>query len=114
VSANERTFLSEAFAAAALSGLSRAERRTWDPALARDPRLLVPVDVRAMVVAPGEEVEHADSFQQEGPMTTFFGTDGRRGTLDCWSVKVASYRTDRIVKIRRRDSLAQSARPLAS
>jgi len=49
-----------------------------------------------------EQIEHADSFQQEGPMTTFFGTDGRRGTLDCWSVKLAAYRTDRIVKIRRR------------
>jgi hypothetical protein len=50
-----------------------------------------------------ELVEGADSFQQEGPLTTFFGTDGRRRTLDCWSVKVASIRTDRIVKIRRRD-----------
>ena len=60
MSANERTFLSEAFTAAARAGLSRAERRTWDPGLARDPRLLVPVDVRAMVVAPGEGVEHAD------------------------------------------------------
>ncbi len=62
-----------------------------------------------------EEVEHADSFQQEGPMTTFFGTDGRRGTLDCWSVKVASFRTERIVKIRRRFPPASpGARPLAS
>ena len=48
-----------------------------------------------------ERVEGADSFQQEGPLTTFFGTDGRRRTLDCWSTKVASFRTDRIVKIRR-------------
>jgi hypothetical protein len=42
-----------------------------------------------------ELVEGADSYQQEGPMTTFFGTDGRRGAIDCWSVKVASFRTDR-------------------
>lgn len=62
-----------------------------------------------------EQVDHADSFQQEGPMTTFFGTDGRRGTLDCWSLKVAAYRTDRIVKIRRRFPPAPpGARPLAS
>ncbi len=62
-----------------------------------------------------DEVGNADSFQQEGPMTTFFGTDGRRGTLDCWSVKVASYRTDRIVKIRRRfPPQAPGARPLPS
>jgi hypothetical protein len=49
-----------------------------------------------------EWVDGADSFQQEGPMTTFFASDGRRGTLDCWSVKIASFRTDRIVKIIRR------------
>ena len=50
-----------------------------------------------------EWVEGADSFQQEGPMTTFFASDGRRGTLDCWSVKVAQFRTDRIERIIRRD-----------
>ncbi len=51
-----------------------------------------------------EWVDGADSFQQEGPMTTFFASDGRRGTLDCWSVKVASFRTDRIDKIIRREA----------
>ncbi len=50
-----------------------------------------------------ERVEGADSFQQEGPMTTFFASDGRRGTLDCWSVKMASFRTDRIERIIRRE-----------
>jgi len=49
-----------------------------------------------------EWVDGADSFQQEGPMTTFFASDGRRGTLDCWSVKMASFRTDRIDKVIRR------------
>ena len=49
-----------------------------------------------------EVIDGADSFQQEGPLTTFFDSDGRRRALDCWSVKVASIRTDRIVKIRRR------------
>lgn len=48
-----------------------------------------------------EVIEGADSFQLEGPLTTFFGTDGRHRTLDSWSTKVASIRTDRIVKIRR-------------
>ena len=56
-----------------------------------------------------EEVDHADSFQQEGPMTTFFGSDGRRGTLDCWSVKMASFRTDRIDRIIRRDVVRPQA-----
>ena len=55
-----------------------------------------------------ERVEGADSFQQEGPLTTFFGTDGRRRTLDCWSTKVASFRTERIVKIRRLEPSARA------
>ena len=51
-----------------------------------------------------EWVDGADSFQQEGPMTTFFASDGRRGTLDCWSVKMAQFRTERIERIIRRDT----------
>ena len=56
-----------------------------------------------------EWVDGADSFQQEGPMTTFFASDGRRSTLDCWSVKVASFRTDRIDKIIRREVVRPAA-----
>ncbi len=48
-----------------------------------------------------EWIEGADSYQQEGPMTTFFGSDAGRAALDCWSTKLASYRTDRIIRIRR-------------
>ena len=56
-----------------------------------------------------ECVDGADSYQQEGPMTTFFadvappdqGGWARHTALDSWSVKVASYRTDRVLKIRR-------------
>jgi hypothetical protein len=48
-----------------------------------------------------EWVEGADSWQQEGPMTTFFTTEEGRGRLDAWAVKLASYRTDRLVRIRR-------------
>ena len=64
------------------------------------------------VVLSDESVElvgDADSFQQEGPKTTFFASDGRRGTLDCWSVKMASFRTDRIDKIIRRDAPPREA-----
>ncbi len=56
-----------------------------------------------------EWVDGADSFQQEGPMTTFFASDGRRGTLDCWSVKMAQFRTDRIERIIRREAVRPSA-----
>lgn len=48
-----------------------------------------------------EVVEEANSYEQEGPMTTFFDNGDRPGGLGCWSVKVASYRTDRIVRIRK-------------
>jgi hypothetical protein len=48
-----------------------------------------------------ERVELADSYQQEGPMTTFFASEGRHTGLNSWSVKVASFRTDRVLKIRR-------------
>ncbi len=47
-----------------------------------------------------ERVDGADSYTLEGPLTTFFGNDRPR-PLDSWSVKVASYRTDRIARIRR-------------
>jgi hypothetical protein len=47
-----------------------------------------------------ERVEGADSYALEGPLTTFFGNDRPR-PLDSWSTKVASFRTERIAKIRR-------------
>jgi hypothetical protein len=47
-----------------------------------------------------EKVMGADSYCLEGPLTTFYGNDRPR-PLDSWSVKVASYRTDRITRIRR-------------
>jgi hypothetical protein len=47
-----------------------------------------------------EQVDGADSYTLEGPLTTFFGNDRPR-PLDSWSTKVASYRTERIAKIRR-------------
>jgi hypothetical protein len=55
-----RGVLGARFAAAAVSEISLATAATFDPGLPRDPRLLVPVDVRALVVAPDETVEHAD------------------------------------------------------
>ena len=57
------------------------------------------------VVLPDEVVEQidgADGYAQEGPLTTFFDNGARPGGLGCWSVKLASYRTGDIVRIRRR------------
>lgn len=47
-----------------------------------------------------ERVDGADAYQQEHSMTTFFRTDGRP-TVDCWSVRMASFRTDQILAVRR-------------
>jgi hypothetical protein len=47
-----------------------------------------------------EAVEGADAYHQEQSMTTFFRTDGRQ-VVDCWSVRVASIRTDQILSVRR-------------
>lgn len=51
--------LTASFAAISLTDLAPLTQQTWDPLLARDPRLLVPVDVRAIVVDDGETCEHA-------------------------------------------------------
>ena len=35
-------------------------------------------------------VADADTYQLEGPLTTFFRTEADRPVVDCWSVRVAS------------------------
>ncbi len=52
-----------------------------------------------------ERVGDADAYQQEGPMTTFFRTDGRV-TVDSWATRVASVRTAEVLLIRRSDEVA--------
>ncbi len=48
-----------------------------------------------------ELIEDADTYCQEGPLTTFFATDPGRQVIDSWSVRLASYRTAEIVRVRR-------------
>lgn len=48
-----------------------------------------------------ECVEGADTYEQEGPLTTFFETADDRRVIDCWSVRLTSIRTADIVRIRR-------------
>ena len=48
-----------------------------------------------------ERVDEADAYQLEGPLTTFFISDGGHGKLSGWAQRVASLRTDRISSIRR-------------
>ena len=62
-----------------------------------------------------EEVE-ADTYLQEGPMTTFFQTRGAGAVVDSWSVRLASYRTSSLLGVRRLDEAARltPTHPLAS
>ncbi len=47
-----------------------------------------------------EVIEGADTYQQEGPLTTFFQTRPGRTVIDCWARRLASYRTADIIRIR--------------
>ena len=56
-----------------------------------------------------ERISGADAYQQEGQMTTFFRTQGSRGTVDSWSTRLASFRTAEIIIIRRFDDTLAAA-----
>ncbi len=48
-----------------------------------------------------EVIEHADAYQQEGPLTTFFAFAGGREVIDSWSSRLASFRTADVLAVRR-------------
>jgi len=48
-----------------------------------------------------ELIDGADAYQQEGSMTTFFSTTSDRQVVDCWSTRLASFRTSEILIVRR-------------
>jgi len=45
------------------------------------------------------DVTQANTYQPEGPLTTFFRTGSSSPTIDTWSERVASFRTTDIVAI---------------
>ena len=49
-------------------------------------------------------VHGADAYEQEGPLTTFFDRNGAGRLASAFAVRVASFRTSRIVEIRRADT----------
>jgi hypothetical protein len=53
-----------------------------------------------------ERIDGADTYDQEGPLTTFFRTDDDRKVIDCWSERLESIRTADIVRIRRAPDVA--------
>ena len=55
---------------------------------------LIFVDGRAEVVSG------VDNYEQEGPMTTCFQSEGRN-YVDSWSLRIASYRTGDLTSVRR-------------
>ena len=48
-----------------------------------------------------ERIDGADAYAQEGQLTTFFRTASARQVVDCWSVRLASFRTTEIMAVRR-------------
>jgi hypothetical protein len=48
-----------------------------------------------------EVIEGADGYQMEGQLTTFFRSHSGREVVDCWSTRIASFRTAQILIIRR-------------
>ena len=48
-----------------------------------------------------EVVVGADTYAQEGPLTTFFRNEAGRRGVDSWSERLASFRTAEVTRIRR-------------
>ena len=49
-------------------------------------------------------VHDADAYEQEGPLTTFFDRNGAGRLASAFAERMASFRTNRIVEIRRTDA----------
>ena len=47
------------------------------------------------------QVLDADAYEHEGPLTTFFDRNGGGQLTSAFALRVASFRTSRIVEIRR-------------
>lgn len=56
-----------------------------------------------------ERIDGADAYAQEGQLTTFFRTASARQVVDCWSVRLASFRTTEIMAVRRIEDEADLA-----
>jgi hypothetical protein len=54
-----------------------------------------------------ERIDGADAYAQEGQLTTFFRTASARQVIDCWSVRLASFRTAEIMAVRRIEDPAE-------
>ena len=50
-------------------------------------------------------VHGADAYEQEGPLTTFFDRNGGGRLASAFTMRVASFRTSRIIEVRRIDTV---------
>lgn len=48
-----------------------------------------------------ETITQADGYELEGPLTTFFMSDGHTMRLSSWSTRLASFKTSEIVCIKK-------------
>jgi hypothetical protein len=48
-----------------------------------------------------ETIDQADAYELEGPLTTFFTSDGHTLKLSSWSTRLASFRTEQITSIKK-------------
>ena len=53
-------------------------------------------------------VSDADAYEQEGPLTTFFDRNGGGRLASAFTVRVASFRTSRIMEVRRTQESSSS------
>lgn len=56
-------------------------------------------------------VHGADAYEQEGPLTTFFDRNGGGRLKSAFTVRVASFRTSRIIEVRKLDTPQVLATP---
>jgi hypothetical protein len=59
-------------------------------------------------------VDDADAYEQEGPLTTFFDRNGGGRLASAFTLRVASFRTSRILEVRAVAALAQSVTSASS
>ncbi len=70
---------------------------TYVPAI--DPRPSATIFSVTLSNGRSIDVTDADTYQPEGPLTTFFRTGSSSPRIDVWSERVASFRTVDIVSI---------------
>lgn len=61
--------------------------------------------------ATTQTVSGVDAYEPERQMTTFFRTQNARASIDCWAVRIASFRTDEILMIRRLEQAGAAVEP---